>query len=181
MKEQLIKDYEALHQIPEEGFNEYKTQKYIVNELKKLNCKIYELDSTGILAFFDYDTSETIAFRCELDGINVEEETNLEYKSLHKGMMHACGHDGHMAILLGLGRVLSNIKCPRNVCLIFQPSEEKYGGALKVIESSIYKQLNIKEVYGLHLWPNLKSGVIASRGKTLMSILIKVLFEKVPE
>lgn len=169
MKEQLLIDYKALHQIPEEGFNEYKTHKYILKELKQLNCKIFELEPTGILAFFDYDTIESIAFRCELDGINVTEEADLEYKSKHPGLMHACGHDGHMAIMLSLAKTLSNIKCPRNVCLIFQPSEEKYGGAIKVIDAPIYKELNIKEVYGMHLWPNLKQGVIASRGRILMA------------
>ena len=169
MKEQLLRDYKALHQIPEEGFNEFKTQQYILEELKSLNCKIYELEPTGILAFFNYDSTDTIAFRCELDGIRVDEEVENEYKSKHPGLMHACGHDGHMAIMLGLARTLSNIKCPRNVCLIFQPSEEKYGGAIKVIDSPIYKEMNIKEVYGIHLWPNLKSGVIASRGRILMA------------
>lgn len=169
MKEQLIIDYQNLHQIPEEGFREFKTQKYILEQLKSLNCEINELEPTGILAFFNYDTTESIAFRCELDGIMVDEENDLEYKSKHKGLMHACGHDGHMAILLGLARTLSNIKCPRNVCLIFQPSEERYGGAIKVIDSEIYKKMNVKEVYALHLWPNLKSKVVASRGRILMA------------
>jgi hippurate hydrolase len=169
MKKRLIDDYKYLHQIPEESFKEYKTHKYIVEQLSPLSCQIFELLPTGVLAFFDYGYSDTIAFRCELDGLPIFEENNISYKSQHAGMMHACGHDGHMAILLSLAYRLETIKCPRNVCLIFQPSEESYGGALKVINSEEYKSLNIKEVYGLHLWPNLKKGVIASRGKTLMA------------
>ena len=169
MDKRLIEDYKYLHQIPEESFKEFKTHKYILEQLKPLNCKITELYPTGILAFFDYGNKETIAFRCEMDGLAIQEENKLDYKSKHDGMMHACGHDGHMAILLSLAYHLSIINCPRNICLIFQPSEESYGGAYQMINTSEYKELHIKEVYGLHLWPNLKKGIIASRSKTLMA------------
>ena len=169
MNKRLIEDYKFLHQIPEESFKEYKTHKYILEQLSQLNCKIFELDPTGILAFFDYGYKDTIAFRCEMDGLAINEENDFEYKSKHEGMMHACGHDGHMAILLSLAYSLSKIDCPRNVCLIFQPSEEKYGGALKIVNSTEYKKMKIKEIYGLHLWPKLKKGVIASRSKIMMA------------
>ena len=169
MKNRLISDYKALHKIPEEGFKEYKTQEYILEQLTKTNCKIYKLLPTGVLAFFDYGTIESIAFRCEMDGLPIKETNNIDYTSTHDGWMHACGHDGHMAIMLSLVQVLENIKCPRNVCLIFQPSEEKYGGALSVINSKEFKELNIVEIYGLHLWPNLKKGVVAARGNSLMA------------
>lgn len=169
MNKRLINDYMELHKIPESGFNEFKTQKYILEQLKELKCLIYELAPTGILVFFDYDRKETIAFRCEMDGLNITEENKFDFKSKHEGFMHACGHDGHMAILLSLAYQLSKIKCPKNICLIFQPSEEVYGGALKVINSNAYKMLNISEIYALHLWPGLKKGKIGSRGKSLMA------------
>ena len=169
MNKRLIDDYKFLHQIPEESFKEFKTHKYIMEQLKPLRCQLFELFPTGILAFFNYGFIDTIAFRCEMDGLPILEENHFDYKSKHIGMMHACGHDGHMAILLSLAYRLENIKCPRNICLIFQPSEESYGGALKVINSEVFNKLNIKEVYGLHLWPNLKKGLIASRGKILMA------------
>ena len=169
MNRKLIEDYKFLHQIPEESFKEFKTHKYILEQLRNLNCQIFELNPTGILAFFDYGYGDTIAFRCEMDGLKIQEENDVDYKSKHEGMMHACGHDGHMAILLSLAYKLSTIKCPRNVCLIFQPSEESYGGAYKIINCEEYKNLNINEVYGLHLWPKIKKGVIASRSKTLMA------------
>ena len=169
MNEKLICDYKFLHQIPEESFKEFKTHKYILEQLKPLNWKVYEIEPTGILAFFDYGKIETIAFRCEMDGLAIKEENDFDYKSTHDGLMHACGHDGHMAILLSLAQILSKIKCPRNICLIFQPSEESYGGAMKIINSEEYQNLNIKEVYGIHLWPGIKNGVIASRGRTLMA------------
>ena len=174
MNKKIINDYQILHQIPEESFKEYKTNAFILEQLKILDCKIYELHPTGILAFFDYGSNDSIAFRCELDGLKILEKNEFVYKSKNEGMMHACGHDGHMAIFLSLAVTLNKIKCPRNVCLIFQPSEESYGGALKVINSTEYKSLNIIEVYGIHLWPGLKKGVIASRGKTLMASATEV-------
>ena len=169
MNNRLIEDFKKLHQIPELSFQEFKTHKYILEQLSPLNCKIIELEPTGILAFFDYGHTDTIAFRCEMDGLAIKEENDFEYRSKHEGMMHACGHDGHMAILLSLAYQLSEGNCSRNVCLIFQPSEESYGGAYQVINSNEYKELNIKEVYGLHLWPNLKKGTVASRSKVLMA------------
>lgn len=169
MSETLIKYYKDLHKIPEEGFKEFKTQKYLLDVLSKLNCKIYELEQTGILAFFDYGFTETIAFRSEMDGLNIQEKNKFDYVSVRDGWMHACGHDAHMSILLVLAEYLNQIRCSRNICLIFQPSEEKYGGALKVINSKAYKDLNIKEVYGLHLWPGLKKGYIGSRSKIMMA------------
>ena len=165
----LIEDYKNLHKIPEEGFKEFKTHKYIKESLEKLNCIIFELNPTGLIAFFNFNYHSTIAFRCELDGLPITETTNLDYKSTHKGFMHACGHDGHMAILLEFARRIKDIKCKKNICLIFQPSEEKYGGANFVIESPEYKSLNIKEVYGLHLWPGIKKGNVASRNGVIMA------------
>ena len=165
----LLSDYMNLHRIPEEGFKEIKTQEYILQSLCDINCKVYILNPTGLLVFFDYGSTDTIAFRCEMDGLNIKESNDFVYKSLHDGYMHACGHDGHMAIMLSFARTLDKIKCPRNVCLIFQPSEEIYGGALHIINSEEYKKLNVIEVYGIHLWPGIKKGVIASRGNTLMA------------
>lgn len=165
----LIEDYKNLHKIPEEGFKEYKTQKYILDNLNNLGCKIYQLNPTGILAFFNYGSNECIAFRCEMDGLKIQEDNNFEFRSTHEGYMHACGHDGHMAIMLSLAITLDKIKCSRNICLIFQPSEEVYGGATHIINSNEFKNLNITEVYGMHLWPGLKKGVIGSRGNTLMA------------
>ena len=139
-------DYKALHQIPEEGFEEFKTQQYIIDRLEHLNCKIYKIH-TGVIAFFNFNKDYTIAFRAELDGLNILEETNKEYQSIHQGYMHACGHDGHMSILLGLCDYLSENTSNVNVCCIFQPSEEKYGGALQMIKDPLFQTFKIKEIY----------------------------------
>ena len=110
----LINDFKYLHQIPEESFKEFKTHKYIMDELSKLECMIFELKPTGIIAFFNFNHPETIAFRCELDGLPIIEKTNLLHKSTHEGFMHACGHDGHMAILINFAREIKDIKCKKS-------------------------------------------------------------------
>lgn len=162
-------DYKNLHKIPEIGFNEYKTKEYILNRLKNLNCDIYEIGNTSIIAYFNNHQEKVIAFRAELDGLNILEETKLEYESTHKDFMHACGHDGHMSIILSLADYLNENIVPNNVCLIFQTSEEIYGGALEVTSSEIFKKLNIKEIYALHLWPKLKEGVIYSKSGSMLA------------
>ena len=165
----LEKDYKELHKIPEIGFKEFKTKEYILNRLKKLNVKIFEVGETGIIAYFDYRSDKTIAFRAELDGLNIKEENDVEYKSTHDNFMHACGHDAHMSIALSLCDYLNEHICPNNVCVIFQPSEEIYGGALEVVNNNFFKQLCIKEIYALHLWPCLKEGVIYSKSGSLLA------------
>jgi hippurate hydrolase len=162
-------DYKELHQIPEIGFKEYKTSKYVLSRLSKLKCQIYQIGETGIIAFFDFNKEKTIAFRAELDGLNIKEENDFTYKSIHDGYMHACGHDGHMSILLSLCDHLNENECNVNVCAIFQPSEEIYGGALMVVENEIFKSLNIKEIYGLHLWPKLKEGFVYSKSGPILA------------
>lgn len=162
-------DYKNLHKIPEIGFQEFKTKDYILSRLIKIKCTIYEVGETGIIVFFDNQSEKTIAFRAELDGLSIKEENDLEYKSIHEGFMHACGHDGHMSIMLSLCDYLSENKVSNNVAIIFQPSEEMYGGAHQIVESSIFKKLNIKEIYALHLWPKLKEGNIYSKSGSLLA------------
>lgn len=165
----LENDYKELHKIPELGFMEFKTKEYILNRLKKLKAKIYEVGQTGIIAYFDYGSNKTIAFRAELDGLKIKEENDIEYKSINEGFMHACGHDGHMSIALSLCDYLNENECPNNICVIFQPSEEIYGGALEIVNNNYFKQLCIKEIYAIHLWPNLKEGLIYSKSGSLLA------------
>ena len=165
----LEEDYKNLHQIPEEGFKEYKTSQYIYNRLKEYNCDIHTVGETGLIAFFDFKSDKTIGFRAELDGLNIIEETNLVYSSINYGYMHACAHDAHMSILLAMCDYLVNNSVNVNVCFIFQPSEEKYGGALQIINSDAYKKMGISELYALHLWPKLEKGKVFSKPDLLLA------------
>jgi len=150
-----------LHTIPEEGYEEFKTSEFIYNYLTCLGVKqIERVATTGIVALLPGECTENaIAIRGDMDGLSVEEENNCEFKSVHKGMMHACGHDGHMTILLLFAKYVieNNIRPKNNILLIFQPAEEGPGGAKNIIDQGILKKYKVKKIYmGVILCPQLK-------------------------
>ena len=151
----LVKIRRDLHQIPEVGFKEYQTSQYIEKILKTFSCQIYHCH-TGLIAYFDFHQDSTLAYRCELDGLPIQEENSISYRSKNQNM-HACAHDGHMAIALGICQYLNqtNEQFPHNFAIIFQPSEESYGGSLEIIKSSYLEKLNVKKILSLHFFPKL--------------------------
>ncbi|MFV0559815.1 MAG: M20 family metallopeptidase [Enterococcus sp.] len=160
-----------LHQIPEIGFHEFKTSAYIYNELKEYGAKIHKVGATGIVVYFDKGKEHTIAFRADMDALPVTEKTKHAFPSLHQGHMHACGHDGHMAILLGLAKYLADTDAGTlyNVVLIFQPSEEISGGAQSILDAGILERYKVEAIFGFHLWPGLPKGEVYSRPGPLMA------------
>jgi len=159
-----------LHQIPELGFEEYKTKDYILAATAKLDCHVQVVD-TGVVLYFNNGSNRTIAFRADMDGLQIQEETGLEFASNHQGLMHACGHDGHMAILLGLAHWLHDNRkeLDKNVVLVFQPSEERSAGANSIIDSGILQGLNVEAIFGLHLWPGKEKNSIWTRRDEFMA------------
>ncbi|MDO5400065.1 MAG: amidohydrolase [Eubacteriales bacterium] len=167
---QLKTDRRALHQIPELDRDLPETLAYLKSSLAPLNCRVFSPAETGLCAWFDFGRAEALAFRADCDGLPICEQTGAAYASFHPGAMHACGHDGHMAILLELARRLSEKKTyPRNVLLVFQSAEETTGGARDICESGVFEQYNVRAIFGLHLWPGLEAGVMASRCRELMA------------
>ncbi|MDE5565805.1 MAG: amidohydrolase [Anaeroplasmataceae bacterium] len=160
-----------LHQIPELGRCEYETKKYIVSVLRNLSCKLYYPTETAVVAYFDLKKSKTLCFRADMDGLSIKEETNLSFASKHIGKMHACGHDGHMSMVLALGlwieEHLELLNC--NVVLLFQPSEEDNAGANDILESGILKELSVDEIYGMHLWPMLEQNQIYTKEGSILA------------
>lgn len=159
-----------LHQIPEIGMHEYATKDYILNIIKKFKCKIYEIGKTGLIAYFDFNKNESICFRADMDALPVIEENDVWYKSKNRGYMHACGHDGHVSMLLGLCDYLNELEdYSYNVSCLFQPSEEIYGGARSIVDSKILDKLNTKAMFGMHIWPQLTKGEIFSMPKGMLA------------
>ena len=154
----------ALHQIPELGRREYKTKEYILNIAKKLNCQIFEPTKTSLVLYFNLGFSSTLCFRSDMDALPILEETNLPFKSKNEGVMHACGHDGHMAMLLSFAIWLSNnlSLAKNNIICLFQPSEEDDCGANDIIKSNILDDLKVNAIFGFHIWPNLEEGKLFS-------------------
>jgi len=159
-----------LHQIPELGLEEFKTQAYILDVAKNLNCTIQTV-KTGVILYFDHQAERTITFRADMDALPIEEATGLPFASNHPGKMHACGHDGHMAILLGLAHWLNDngTTLNKNVVLVFQPSEEKNAGANVIIDSGILQELRTEAIFGLHLWPGKAKNSIWTRSHEFMA------------
>lgn len=160
--EEIIEIRRDLHKIPETGFNEFKTQKYIIEYLKSLGYTPEIICETGVILHIKGESEECIAFRADMDGLNIQENSH-SFCSTHNGYMHACGHDGHMTILLSFAKELKNISLKKSVLLIFQPAEEGPGGAYYICKENILKKYNVKEIYGLHLFPDLEEGIISTK------------------
>ncbi len=167
---QITTDRRNLHRIPELGWELPRTAEYIRSALEGLNCQVFSPVDCAVCAFFNFGADHAIAFRADMDALPIPEASEASYASTHSGNMHACGHDGHMAILLELARRLSRTESlPHNVLLIFQPGEESPGGALQICQTGILEQHRVSAVFGLHIWPGLESGVVFSREQELMS------------
>ncbi|MBQ9330752.1 MAG: amidohydrolase [Oscillibacter sp.] len=162
----------ALHRIPELDDQLPETLDYVTSLLRGLPCALTFPIPGSVCAYFDAGRQETVAFRADLDALPVEEATDLPYASRHPSVMHACGHDGHTAMVLALAQWLSQqdaASLRRNVLLVFQPAEETTGGAGRICESGILEQLHVTRIFGLHLWPGLAAGTLASRPGPLMA------------
>lgn len=159
----LFEDYINLHQIPELGFEEFKTSEYIKIRLSKTKARI-DCFKTAVFAFFSFNKAKTLAFRAEEDALPLKEETGLYYAVNNN--MHACGHDGHMAMLLNLADVINTYEdYPYNVLLIFQPSEESIGGSTSIIP--YLRRYKYEALIGLHVFPKYKKGIIYSSDKAI--------------
>ncbi len=144
--------------IPEIGFMEFKTSKLIKEELGKLDIFYEEILGTGVIGYINKGKKNRIALRADIDALPIIEKNNLPYKSIHNGYMHACGHDSHIAVQLGLAKLLRHLEHKLNyeIVLIFQPAEETDGGALPIINAGYFN--NIDYSLGLHVTPYAKSG-----------------------
>lgn len=167
---QLFEDRRALHRIPELDRDLPETTAYLKKALEGLNCRVFVPAAGSLAAWFDFGREEAIAFRADMDALPILERTGADYASRHAGKMHACGHDGHMAILLELAQRLDGKnQLPHNVLLLFQCAEETTGGAKDICASGVLESHHVKAIFGLHLWPGLAAGVIASRKGELMA------------
>ena len=161
----IVKNRRALHQIPETALEEFKTKEYLKNYLISIGLEPQEIVETGLFVYIEgKDKENCIAFRSDIDALNIKEETGAEFESKHIGKMHACGHDGHMTTLLAFAKYLTTIQpLEKSVLLIFQPAEESPGRAKDIVETGLLKKYNVKAIYGMHLFPELPEGTVASK------------------
>ncbi|MGL4589659.1 MAG: M20 metallopeptidase family protein [Mycoplasmatales bacterium] len=171
LNNELTTIFKDLHQNPELSFKEYKTTEYICNQLDEWGVSYHRLKGTGLIAYFDQGHTETIAFRTDIDALPIMEETDFAYKSQNSGVMHACGHDGHMTMLLGIIQkiVQEKLILKKNLLCLFQPAEEVDGGALEVINDEFFKQYQLSAIYGMHVWPELEAGIFSFKAGSQMA------------
>lgn len=175
---QIYEDRRALHAIPELDLNLPETMAYLRAALAPLACRVFSPSQSAICAFFDFGKSETIAFRTDADALPISENTGLPFASRHPGRMHACGHDGHMAMLLELARRIDrHSTLPHNILLVFQPAEETIGGAKLICGSGVFGQYHVRAIFGMHLWPGLAPGAVVSRKGEMMSRSCEITVE----
>lgn len=170
----LIQTRREFHQHPELGMEEYWTSETIARHLDTLGIPYQSgVAKTGIVGLIaGGKPGKTVALRADMDALPIQEETNLPYASICEGRMHACGHDAHVAILLGVAKILSAIQSdlPGTVKLFFQPAEETDGGAKPMIEAGCMENPAVDFVLGLHVTPYIDTGKIwIKRGKLTAS------------
>jgi len=169
MLEYLTEKRRDLHQIPEIGLDCTLTSLYLQNELKSMGYEPIVMAKTAVIVFKQGLGNKTIGFRADMDGLSVKEETNVDFKSIHTNNMHACGHDGHMAMCLGLAKYCADKTFNVSILFIFQPAEEGPGGARVLIEEGLFKRFPTDVLFGLHLYPNLTQGKFALLNGPMMA------------
>ncbi len=160
-EEYIISLRRYFHEYPELSFKEYKTADKIEEELIKLGLKPERITETGIICDIRGNGNKTVAIRADIDALPVKEENNIEFKSKNEGIMHACGHDTHIAMLLGVAKMFSEEKnINGNIRLIFQPAEESPpGGAIEMVNKGAMK--NVDYVIGQHIISVVEAGKAA--------------------
>ena len=168
-KEWIIAMRRKLHRIPEDGFKEFKTQQAIIDALEEMGVH-YTTERTWVIAMIEgANPGETVAIRADMDALPMVEPEGCEFRSEHEGMMHACGHDAHVAMALGAAKVLNGMKdqIHGRVKFLFQPAEESLGGAEPMVQAGAMENPHVDRVYGLHVMPNLPVGKVETRVGTL--------------
>ncbi|WP_246145543.1 M20 metallopeptidase family protein [Bacillus rubiinfantis] len=161
---ELVEIRQFLHQHPELSFQEYKTSEYIASRLNKWEIPYRRIGETGIFVDIvgEKGPGPTIGIRADIDALPIEEKTGLPFSSLHPGIMHACGHDGHTTILLGTVYMLHQLRnrLTGRVRCIFQPGEEQDGAARQLIQLGVLENPTVDAMLALHLWPHLPHGTV---------------------
>ncbi len=158
------------HANPELGFEEYRTAEKIEEYLQALGLETERVAKTGVTAIIEGKSAKPLLMlRADMDALPVEEVNNLDYCSTCPGVMHACGHDAHMAMLLGAARILNDWRgeLEGSVKLVFQPNEEE-AGALAMIKAGVLDNPPIDAAMGLHLWSPLKTGKVGINAGAVM-------------
>lgn len=169
--EQAVDWRRFLHSIPELAYEEWQTSAFVAEKLASFGMAVQTgLAGTGVVASLTKGSSgRVIGLRADMDALAINEVAEYRYRSQHAGKMHACGHDGHMAMLLAAASLAQGMDFDGTVRFIFQPAEEAEGGARRMIEDGLFDKLPVDSVYGLHNWPALPSGTFVAGAGPIMA------------
>ena len=170
--EEIVSLRRDLHAHPEIAFQETRTAEVIARELERYGLAVHRgIGKTGVVGVLKAGSSRRmIGMRADIDALPLQELNNFPHRSEHHGLMHACGHDGHTAMLLGAARHLAEQPGFDGTALfIFQPGEEAEGGALGMINDGLFQKFPMDSVYGLHNWPGIAVGEMAIHHGTVMA------------
>lgn len=174
-KDLIVKTRRDLHLIPEPAYTEKKTADYVARYMKAQGLDVHTgIARFGVVGVMDTGKpGKTLLIRSDMDALPIAEETGLEFASIHAGAMHACGHDGHMAMVLGAATVLNKIKdtLKGTIKFLFQPAEEGPGGAKPMIEQGVMENPTVDYAIGCHLWPAIAEGTIGVKAGPLMAAM----------
>lgn len=165
----LLEYYEYLHAHPELSKQEAKTAEFLMDTLAQMGYAPMRLGQYGVCA--DLVTDEDLPWvmlRSDMDALPVTEETGVSYASQNPGVMHACGHDAHMSMLLSAAEELKDKKLPQNIRFLFQPAEEGVSGAAEMVAAGAVPQ-NTAAVFGMHVWPGVEKGKVLAKAGPLMA------------
>ncbi len=161
-----------IHAHPELGFEENRTADIVARELESFGLEVHRgLAKTGVVGVLKGASGEgAIGLRADMDALPILEKNAFDHRSRHDGVMHACGHDGHTAMLLGAAKYLAETgNFSGTVYFIFQPAEEGLGGARAMVDEGLFEQFPVNGVYGLHNWPGMEIGEFAVRPGPMMA------------
>jgi amidohydrolase len=173
IEQEVIRLRRDFHANPEQGFQEKRTASVISRYLSELGVEVTGgIAGTGVSGLLKGSgPGRTVMLRADMDALPLQEKTSVEYKSLNDGVMHACGHDGHMAILLGTAAILSHFRSSFSgqVKFVFQPAEENLGGAKIMIREGVMENPKVDAAFGLHLINQIPCGYIGCRSGAIMA------------
>jgi amidohydrolase len=174
-KQLIITTRRELHRIPETAYTEKKTSAYVTKYLNREGLDVQtDIAQHGVVGLMDTGRSgPTLLIRADMDALPLQEDTGLSFASEHEGVMHACGHDSHMAMVLGAATVFNKIKNKLNgtIKFLFQPAEEGPGGAKPMIEAGVMENPKVDYSIGCHVWPELPEGTIGVRSGPFMAAM----------
>jgi amidohydrolase len=175
--QQTISIRRDLHRIPELGYKEVKTSAYVADYLKRQGLPVTTgIAGTGVMARLDTGRpGPTLLIRADMDALPITEETGLNFASTHPGVMHACGHDGHTAMVLTTATVMSALKdrLKGTIKFVFQPAEEGPGGARPMIQAGVMENPRVDYALGCHIWPDIPEGTIGVRAGALLAAMFR--------